>query len=73
MAGLVPSTLLIQNLKINNFYDFSSDIDYNSKIDVFRDDIYHIINQCEPRHPKVASGGHKVSTSRAAQASEARL
>ena len=35
--------------------------------------IYPPINQCEPRRPKDASGGHFVFTSRAAQASEARL
>ena len=32
-----------------------------------------MINQCEPRRPKGASGEHEVSASRAAQASEARL
>ena len=32
-----------------------------------------LITQCDPRRPKGASGGHKVSVTRAAQASEARL
>ena len=45
----------------------------NSRTDVFRDIISLIINQCDPRRPKGASGGHKVSASRAAHASEARL
>ena len=45
----------------------------NSRTDVFRDVIPVIINQCDPRRPKGASGGHKVSVSRAVQASEARL
>ena len=66
-------SLRIKILKIDKFGDFSSDIDYNSKIDVFRDVISLIINQCGPRLPQGASGGHKVSASRAAQASEARL
>ena len=64
-----------QNLKKDKFGDFSSDIDYtrNSRTDVFRDVISFIINPCEPRGPKGASGGHKVSANRLAQASEARL
>ena len=37
------------------FGDFSSDIDNNSKTDVFRDVIYLIINQCDHRCPKSAS------------------
>ena len=67
------SSLLIKILKIDKFGDFSCDIDYNSRTDVFRNVISLIINQCDPRLPKGASGGHKVSASRAAQASEARL
>ena len=55
----------------DKFDDFSSDIDYNSRTDVFRDVISFIINQCEPRRPKGASGGHKVSASRAAQQANA--
>ena len=61
-----------QKFKIDKFGDFSSDIDYNSRTDIFRDDISLIINQCDSRRPKGASGGHKVSASRAAQASEAK-
>ena len=49
------------------FCDFSSNIDYNSRTDIFRDAISLIINQCDPRRPKGASGGHKVSASRAAR------
>ena len=57
---VMTSSLHFKNLKIDLFGDFSSDIDYNSKTDVFRDVIYHMINQCEPRRPEGASGGHKV-------------
>ena len=60
------SSLLIKILKIDKFGDFSCDIDYSSRTDVFRDVISLIINQCDPRRPKGASGGHKVSASRAA-------
>ena len=70
---VITSSLLINILKIDKFGDFSCDIDYNSRTDVFREVISLIINQCDPRRPKGASGGHKVSASRAAQASEARL
>ena len=45
----------------------------NTKMDIFRDAISLIINQCDLRRKKGASGGHKVSASRAAQVSEARL
>ena len=62
-----------QNFKFYKFGDFSCDIDYNSRTDVFRDVISLIMNQCDLRRPKGASGGHFVSASRAAQASEARL
>ena len=70
---VMTSSLLIKNLKIDKFGDFSYEIDYNSRSDVFRNVISIIFNQCDPRRPKGASGGHKVSASRAAQASEARL
>ena len=70
---VMTSSLLIKILKIDNFGDFSCDIDYNSSTGVFKDVISLIINHCDPRRPKGASGGHKVSVSRAAQASEARL
>ena len=62
-----------QKLNIENLCDFSIDIDYSSKTDVFMDVIYLIIIQCEPRNPKGASGEHKVSASRAVQSNEARL
>ena len=68
---VMTSSLLIKILKIDKFGAFSCDIDYN--IDIFRDVISLINTQCDPRQPKGASGGHKVSASRAAQASEARL
>ena len=70
---VMTSSLRIKNFKIDKFGDFLSDIDYNSRTDIFRDAISLIINQCDPRRPKGAFGGHKVSASRAAQASEARL
>ena len=57
-----------KNLQIYKFDDFSSDIDFNSKTDIFSDVISLIINQSEPRRPKGASSGHKVSASRAKQA-----
>ena len=62
---VMTSSLLIKILKIDNFDDFSSDIDFNSKIKIFRDVIFLIINQCDSRLPKGASGGHKVSACRA--------
>ena len=71
--SVLTSTLCIQNFIIDKFSDSSSGIDYNSKTEEFRDAIHLIINQCEPRRPKGASGGHKVFVSRAAQASEVRL
>ena len=71
--SVMMSSLHINNLKIVKFDDISSDIDFNSKTDIFSDVISLIINKCEPRRPKGTSGGHKVSASRAAQASEAGL
>ena len=68
----MTSSLRIKIFKINKFGDFSIDIDYNSRTDIFRDAISLIINQCDLRRPKGASGRHEVSASRAAQASEAR-
>ena len=65
----MTSSLRIKILKIDKFGDFSCDIDYNSGTDVFKDVGSHIINQWWPQ----ASGGHKVTASPAAQASEARL
>ena len=70
---VMTSSLRIKILKIDEFGDFSCDIDYNSRTDVFRDVISLIINQCDPRHPQGAFGGHKVSASRKLQTSEASL
>ena len=67
---VMTSSLRIKILIIDKFGDFSSEFDYNSRTDIFRDGISLIINQSDPRRPKGASGGHKVSASRAAQASE---
>ena len=55
------------------FSNFSSDIDYSSKTEVFRDIMCLIINQCESRRTKGGIRGHKVSANSAAQASEASL
>ena len=66
---VMTSSLRIKNLKFDKFGDFSSDIDFKTKMDIFRDDISLIINQCHLQ----ATEGHKVTASRAAQASEARL
>ena len=59
-----------KNKKIDKFDDFSSVIYFNSKTDIFKDVISLIINQCEPKRPKGASRGHKVSANRAAQAAK---
>ena len=69
----ITSFLLIKIFKIDIFGDLSCHIDYISGTDVFIDVISLLINQYDPRRPKGVSGGHKVSASRAAQASEARL
>ena len=59
--SVVTSSLCIEILQIDKFGDFSSDIDFNSKKNKFRDVISLIINHCDPRRPKGASGRHKVS------------
>ena len=65
-------TSSLYNKKTDKFGNFLCDIDYNSKIEVFRDVIYLIIDKCDHRRPKGASGRYKVYAIRA-QASEARL
>ena len=52
--------IMHQILKIDKFGDFSRVIDHNSRTDVFRDVVSLIINQCNPRRPQGASGGHRV-------------
>ena len=47
--SVMTSSLRIQNFKIDKFGDFSSDIDFKTKMDIFRDDISLIINQCQPQ------------------------
>ena len=42
----MTSSLLIKFLKIDKFGVFSSDIDFKTKMDIFRDDISRLINQC---------------------------
>ena len=44
---MTPS-LRIKIFQIDKFGDFSSDIDYHSRTDIFRDAISLIINQCDP-------------------------
>ena len=43
---VMTSSLRIKNFKFDKFGDFSSDIDFKTKMDIFRDDISLIINQC---------------------------
>ena len=68
--SVMTSSLRINILKIDKFGDYSSDINYNSKTDVFRDVISLIITQCDSRRPKGASGGPKVPASRARKQGE---
>ena len=42
----MTSSLLIKILKIDKFGAFSCDIDFKTKMDIFRDDISRLINQC---------------------------
>ena len=42
--SVMTSSLRIKILKIDKFGDFSSDIDFNTKMDIFRDAIPLIIN-----------------------------
>ena len=42
----MTSSLLFKILKIDKFGVFSSDINFKTKMDIFRDDISLIINQC---------------------------
>ena len=43
---VMTSSLHIKNFKIDKFGDFSSDIDFKTNMDIFRDDISRLINQC---------------------------
>ena len=43
--AMTSSLLIKKNFKIDKFGDFSSDIDFKTKMDIFRDDISLIINQ----------------------------
>ena len=69
----MTSSLLIKNLKFDKFGVFSSDIDFKIRW-TYLEMIYPVqLTNVTSRRPKGASGGHEVSASRAAQASEARL
>ena len=57
--SVMTSSLRIKIFKIDKFGDFSCNIDYNCRTDLFRDIISLLINQCDPRRPKGASGGTK--------------
>ena len=57
---VITSSLLIKILKIDKFGDFSSDIDFKTKMDIFRDDIFLIINQF---HPQATEGSHRRTQS----------
>ena len=43
---------VIQNFNIEKFGDFSSDIDFKTKMDIFIDDISLVINQCHLQAPE---------------------
>ena len=45
-SSLCYDVIIIKILKIDKFGDFSSEIDFKTKMDIFRDDISLIINQC---------------------------
>ena len=64
--SVMTSSLGIKIFKINNFGDFSCDINYNSRTDGFRDVVSLTINQCDPRRPNGASGGYNVPQPRSA-------
>ena len=64
---VIKSSLRFKILKIDKLGDFSCDSDYSSRTDVFRDVISLRNNQCDPRRPQGASGGHKMSASRVVQ------
>ena len=46
---VMTSSLRFKILKIDKYGDFSCDIDYKNRTDVFREVISLIINQCDPR------------------------
>ena len=57
---VMTSSLFIKILKIDKFGDFSSDIDFETKMDIFRDDISLIINQC---HLQATEGSLRLTQS----------
>ena len=63
----MTSSLRIKNFKIDKFGDFSSDIDFKTKMDIFRDDISLIINQC---HPQATEGSLRRSVRQPRSASK---
>ena len=66
-------SLLIKILKIDKFGVFSSEIDLKTKMDIFRDDISHIINQCYLQATEGSLRRTRSVRPPRAQASEARL
>ena len=71
--SVMTSSLRIKIEKMTKSCDFSSDIDYNSKTDVFRDVIYLQLINVSLGFRRMPLADIKVSASRAAQASKARL
>ena len=63
-------SVMTSSLLIKIIY-FSSNIDYNSKTNVFRDVVYLIINECESRRLKDASGGRSIRQLRSASSQTA--
>ena len=57
---VMTSSLLIKILKIDKFGDFSSDIDYNSRTDIFRDDISLIINQSDSKRTQCPPAAQRM-------------
>ena len=69
----VMTSSLRKNFKIDKFADFSSEIGLTLRWTYLEMLSPLQLTNVTSRRPKGASGGHEVSASRAAQASEARL
>ena len=69
---VMTSSLRIKILKIDEFGDFSCDIDYNSSTDIFRDVLSLIINQYYPSQ-RAPLADTKCPHAAPRRASEARL
>ena len=49
---VMTSSLLIKNFIFHKFGDFSSDIDFKTKMNIFGDDVSLMINQCNLQAPE---------------------